>query len=62
MLLEEAITNYLVKPSQFNISDKEQVILASTLHIVIDIERIGEHCNNIHKVLLRIISKVKSYY
>ena len=46
-LLEEAITSYLVKLSQCNISDKEQAILASTLHIIIDIERIGDHAENI---------------
>ena len=46
-LLDEEITNYLVKLSKCNLSDKEQSIVASTLHIVIDIERIGDHAENI---------------
>lgn len=46
-LLEEAITSYLVKLAQCNLSEKEQTIVASTLHVVIDIERIGDHAENI---------------
>ncbi len=46
-ILEESITNYLVKLSKCTLSDKEKVIVASTFHIVIDIERIGDHAENI---------------
>ena len=46
-LLEESITNYLVKLSKCVLSDKEKVIVASTFHIIIDIERIGDHAKNI---------------
>ena len=46
-LLEECITTYLVKLSKCILSDKEKVIVASTFHIIIDIERIGDHAENI---------------
>ena len=40
--LEECITNYLVKLSKCELSDKEKNIVASTFNIVNDIERIGD--------------------
>ncbi|WP_294378703.1 Na/Pi cotransporter family protein [uncultured Clostridium sp.] len=46
-ILEESITTYLVKLSKCVLSDKEKVIVASTFHVVIDIERIGDHAENI---------------
>ncbi|MDU1856209.1 MAG: Na/Pi symporter, partial [Clostridium baratii] len=46
-VLEESITNYLVKLSKCDLSDKEKGIVASTFHIVNDIERIGDHAENI---------------
>lgn len=46
-ILEESITNYLVKLSKCALSDKDKVIVASTFHIIIDIERIGDHAKNI---------------
>ena len=46
-LLEEHITTYLVKLSKCTLSDKEKVIVASTFHIIIDIERVGDHAENI---------------
>ena len=46
-ILEESITTYLVKLSKCILSDKEKVIVASTFHVVIDIERIGDHAENI---------------
>lgn len=46
-LLEEYITTYLVKLSKCTLSDKEKVIVASTFHIIIDIERVGDHAENI---------------
>ena len=56
-LLDEEITNYLVKLSKCNLSDKEQSIVASTLHIVIDIERIGDHAENIADLALEKINR-----
>lgn len=46
-ILEESITTYLVKLSKCQLSDKEKGIVASTFHIVTDIERIGDHAENI---------------
>ena len=57
-LLEEAITSYLVKLAQCNLSEKEQTIVASTLHVVIDIERIGDHAENIADLAREKINRV----
>ncbi|MGL4847392.1 MAG: Na/Pi cotransporter family protein [Clostridium sp.] len=46
-VLEESITSYLVKLSKCELSDKEKGIVASTFHIVNDIERIGDHAQNL---------------
>lgn len=46
-LLEECITTYLVKLSKCTLSDKEKVIVASTFHVINDIERVGDHAENI---------------
>lgn len=46
-ILEESITTYLVKLSKCELSSKEKGIVASTFHIVTDIERIGDHAKNI---------------
>lgn len=46
-LLDESITTYLVKLAKCDLSDKEKVLVASTFHIIIDIERIGDHAKNI---------------
>lgn len=46
-ILEESITAYLVKLSKCDLSDKEKGIVASTFHVIIDIERIGDHARNI---------------
>jgi len=60
-LLEEAITSYLVKLAQCNLSEKEQTIVASTLHIVIDIERIGDHAENIADLAREKINRKVKY-
>lgn len=46
-ILEESITQYLVKLSKSEISEKESGIVASTFHVITDIERIGDHSENI---------------
>ncbi|MGL4875829.1 MAG: Na/Pi cotransporter family protein [Clostridium sp.] len=46
-VLEESITSYLVKLAKCDLSDKEKGIVASTFHIVNDIERIGDHAQNL---------------
>ena len=55
--LDEAITAYLVKLSKCELSAKEQGIVASTFHTVIDIERIGDHADNIAGLASQKISK-----
>ncbi|WP_246583032.1 Na/Pi cotransporter family protein [Clostridium simiarum] len=45
--LEEDITTYLVKLSKTELSDEQKGIIASTFHVVNDIERIGDHAENI---------------
>lgn len=46
-VLEESITNYLVKLSKKEISDTEAGVIASSFHVINDIERIGDHDENI---------------
>ena len=52
-VLEEAITEYLVKLSKYELSDRERNIVATTFHIVTDIERIGDHAENIADLALQ---------
>lgn len=60
-ILEESITAYLVKLAKCELSDKEKGIVASTFHIVIDIERIGDHANNIADLAIDKINKKLIY-
>lgn len=59
--LEASITNYLVKLAKCELSDKEKGIVASTFHIVIDIERIGDHAENIADLAVEKINKKLKY-
>lgn len=52
-VLEEAITSYLVKLSKRDLSNKERNIVAATFHVVTDIERIGDHAENIAELALQ---------
>lgn len=45
--LQREITDYLVQLSKESLSAKERVTLNSYLNIISDIERIGDHCENI---------------
>ncbi|MGM9972872.1 MAG: Na/Pi cotransporter family protein [Clostridiaceae bacterium] len=56
-ILEESITSYLVKLSQTDISDKENEVLQSTYYVVNDIERIGDHAENIADLTLEKINR-----
>lgn len=60
-ILEESITTYLVKLSKCELSDKEKNIVASTFHIVNDIERIGDHAENLADLTVQKINKKLSY-
>ncbi|MGL4656765.1 MAG: Na/Pi cotransporter family protein [Sarcina sp.] len=52
-VLEESITSYLVKLSKRDLSNRERNIVAATFHIVTDIERIGDHAENIAELALQ---------
>lgn len=45
--LEREITTYLVKLSQTSLSEDQSKIVTSLFHTVNDMERIGDHCENI---------------
>ncbi|MDY2632863.1 MAG: Na/Pi cotransporter family protein [Clostridium sp.] len=59
--LNEAITTYLVKLSKRELSDKESKIVAATFHVINDIERIGDHAENIAELTLQKINKKLEY-
>lgn len=59
--LEECITTYLVKLSKCDLSDKEKNIVASTFHVVNDIERIGDHAENLADITIQKINKKLQY-
>ena len=60
-ILEESITEYLVKLAKCDLSDKEKGIVASTFHVIIDIERIGDHADNIADLTIEKINKNLKY-
>lgn len=60
-VLEESITSYLVKLSKCELSAKENNIVAATFHIVNDIERIGDHVENIADLTLEKVGKDLKY-
>ncbi len=59
--LNEAITTYLVKLSKHELSDKESKIVAATFHVINDIERIGDHAENIAELTEQKINKKLEY-
>lgn len=60
-ILSEEITTYLIKLSKVELSDKEKGIVAATFHVVSDIERIGDHSENIVELAIQKINKKLSY-
>lgn len=60
-ILDQAITTYLVKLSKYELSDKEKEIIDLTFHLVIDIERIGDHAKNIADLALEKTNKHVKY-
>ncbi|MGL4772821.1 MAG: Na/Pi cotransporter family protein [Clostridium sp.] len=60
-VLEGCITDYLVKLSKCELSDKEQGVVASTFYIVNDIERIGDHAENVADLANQRINKKLEY-
>ena len=60
-LLEEEITKFLVKLSKRDIAENEKTILASTFHVITDIERIGDHAKNIVELATEKMEKNLKY-
>ncbi len=60
-ILEESITTYLVKLSKCDLSVKEKELVSSTFHVIIDIERIGDHSKNIAKLASEKIDRNLKY-
>ncbi|SCJ98061.1 Phosphate transport system protein phoU [uncultured Clostridium sp.] len=60
-ILEESITTYLVKLSKCDLSDKEKNIVAATFHVINDIERIGDHAENLADLTIQKINKKLEY-
>lgn len=59
--LEECITTFLVGLSKCEMSDKEKNIVGATFHIVNDIERIGDHAENLADLTIQKINKRLDY-
>ena len=60
-ILEESITTYLVKLSKCDLSSKEKELVSSTFHVIIDIERIGDHAKNIAELAIEKIDRNLKY-
>ncbi|MGL5151721.1 MAG: Na/Pi cotransporter family protein [Clostridium sp.] len=54
--LEKEITAYLVKLSEHELTENDGHIVASTYHIINDIERIGDHAENIAELAVEKIN------
>ncbi|MDY6968889.1 MAG: Na/Pi cotransporter family protein [Spirochaetota bacterium] len=52
-LLEKEISSFLVRVSQHNISQEQSHEISSMLHIVNELERIGDHCEILLKLIRR---------
>lgn len=57
----DAITNYLVKICNIHINDHETSVVTSLLHIVSDMERVGDHCENIAELTQLMIREETSF-
>jgi len=56
-LLQKEITDFLVALSQKSISQETSKALASLMHMVNDLERVGDHCENLWRLGLRQIDQ-----
>jgi phosphate:Na+ symporter len=50
-LLQREITDFLVQLSQRSISSQTSEIIGSLIHVVNDLERIGDHCENLWELV-----------
>ena len=59
--LNMAITSFLVKLNGLNLEDSDRVKIGSYYHVVSDMERIGDHAENICELAGMLISKNESF-
>lgn len=59
--LTDGINDYLVKLSGTQMSEDQHDIVVSLMHIVIDIERVGDHCENIVEISQSLIQNDKAF-
>ncbi len=59
--LNMAITDYLVKLNGLNLEDGDRLKIGSYYHVVSDMERIGDHAENICELANMLISKDESF-
>lgn len=59
--LNQEITTYLVKINGLNLEDSDRVMIGSYYHVVSDMERIGDHCENICELAAMEIAKGESF-
>lgn len=52
--LQEKLNSYLIKLSNVNLSEKEQLKVAELFHMVSDIERVGDHADNIGELAVKV--------
>lgn len=55
------ITNYLVKFSSLDLSEKDDHIIGSLFHVVTDIERIGDYAENVMDFAIDMIKKGQNF-
>ena len=55
--LRDSIANYLIRITEKEISEMEAKMVPSFLHSINDIERIGDHAENIAELALRMVDK-----
>ncbi len=56
-LLQREITDFLVSLSQKSISEESSIELTSLMHMINDLERVGDHCENLWRLELRKIEQ-----
>lgn len=52
--LQEKLNSYLIKLSNINLSEKEQLKVTELFHMVSDIERVGDHADNIGELAVKL--------
>ena len=56
-ILEKEITDYLVDLSSHELPENDSKILSATFHVINDLERIGDHAENLADLTIQKINK-----